>query len=123
MGCCICPGLDPGQDPPAFEDGEEFIPVIGTIGEHSVHRVLLATVLLDLIQEWREHPVVRHGFLGDLDAENLVGLDVDHRMDFDPATSDFPLLPYPFAPVGDFNPGTVNGDDDVPGKELWSDPE
>jgi len=32
-----------------------------------VHRVLLATVLLDLVEERDEHTVVRYRFIGDLD--------------------------------------------------------
>ncbi len=101
-----------------FEGSEEFIPIIGTIGEHPVHRVLLAAVLLDLIKERSEHPVVRHGFVSDLQAEDLVALDVDHRMDLDPPAPDVPLLPHPFPPVGDLDPGTVNGDDDILGEDL-----
>ena len=39
-------------------------------------------------------------------------------MDFDPAAPDLPLLPHPFAPVRDLDPGTVDGDDDILGKDL-----
>jgi len=101
-----------------FEGIEEFIAVIGTICEHPVDRVLLAAVLLDLIEERDEHSVILHRFVGDLQAEDLVSLDVDHRMDLDPPAPDFPLLPHPFAPVGDLDPGTVDGDDHVLGEGL-----
>jgi len=57
-------------------------------------------------------------FTGNLQAEELVGLDVDHRMDFDPTAPDLPLLPHPLAPVRDLDPGTVDGDDDVLGEDL-----
>lgn len=101
-----------------FEGIEEFIPIIGTICEHPVHRVLFAAVLLDLIKERGEHPVVRHGFIGDLQAEELVGFDVDHGMNFDPTAPDPPLLSHPFAPIGDLDPGTVNSDDDILSEDL-----
>ena len=55
-------------------------------------------------REWKWHS---HGNLESL----LVGLDVAHRMDFDPAAPDSPRLPQPFAPVGDLDPGTVDGED------------
>jgi len=108
--------LDAGEDIPFLEGIEEFIAVIGPISECPMHRVLLATVLLGLIEERDEHLVVLYGFISDLQAENLSGLDVDHGMDFDPATLDPPLLPHPLAPVSDLDPGAVDGDDDVLGK-------
>ena len=101
-----------------FEGVEEFMAVIGTVGEYPMHRVLLAAVLLDLIEERDEDPVVLHGFIGDLQAENLVGLDVDHSMDFQPPPVDLPLLLHPFTPVGNLDPGTVDVDDNVPGEDL-----
>jgi hypothetical protein len=75
-------------------------------------------VLQVLIKQWDEHLVVRHGFVGGLQTEDLVDFGVDHRMDFDPAAPDLPLLLHPFAPVGDLDPGTVDDDDDTLGKEL-----
>lgn len=118
MGCCICPGLDAGKDLPLFEGIEEFVPVIGTVGEHPVYRVLLTAVLLDLVEERDEHSVVLHRFIGNLQAEGLVGLDIDHRVHLDPAAPDLPLLPHSFAPVRDLDPGAVDGDDDILGEDL-----
>ena len=118
MGCCIRPDLDAGKDLSLFEDIEEFVPVIGTVGEYPVYRVLLAAVLLDLVEQRSESLVILHRFAGDLQAEEPVGLDIDHRMDLDPTAPDLPLLPHPFAPVGDLDPGAVDGDDDVLGEDL-----
>ncbi len=101
-----------------FERRKDLVSVIGSIAKHPVYRALLAAVLLDLVEQGDEHPVDLDRFIGDLQAEDLVGLDVDHRMDFVPAALDLPPLPQPFAPVGDLDPGTVDGDDDILGEEL-----
>lgn len=101
-----------------FERREDLVSVICSIAKHPVHRMLLAAVLLDLIEQRDEHPVVRQGFVGDLQAEDLVGLDIDYGMDFQPPPVDLPLLAHPFAPVGDLDPGTVDGDDAILGEEL-----
>ena len=118
MGRCIHPGLDAGEDLPLLEGIEEFIAVIGTVTEYPEHRVLLAAVLRDLVEQGDEHPVVLDRFVGDLQAEDLVGLDVDHGMQLDPAAPNSPLLAQPFAPVGNFDPGAIGGDDDIPSEEL-----
>jgi len=114
----INPGLDAGGDPPLFEGGEEFVPVVGPIGEHPVHWMFLARVLLGLIEERDEHLVVLHGFIGDLQTENLVGLDVDHGVQLDPTAADPPLLAHPLLPVRDLDPGAIGGDDDILSEEL-----
>ena len=64
MGSGIRPGLDPGEDLPLLEGIEEEIPVIGTVCEHPVRGMLLATVLLDLIEERDEHSVILRRFVG-----------------------------------------------------------
>jgi len=120
VGRSVDPGLDAGCDSPVFERVEEFIAVIGTISQCPMHRVLLPTVLLGLIEERDEHPVVRYRFIGDLQTENLVGLDIDHDMQFDPATPDPPLLAHPLPPVRDLDPGAIGGDDDVLGEDRGS---
>jgi len=111
-------GLDAGGDLPLFEGVEEFVPVIGTIGEYPVHRVLLAAVLLGLIEERDEHLVVLYRFISDLQTENLVGLDVDHGVHLDPTAADPPLLAHPLPPVRDLDPGAISGDDDILSEEL-----
>ena len=120
MGRSVDPDLDAGGDSPVFERVEEFIAVIGTIGEYPVHRVLFPTVLLGLVEERDEHLVVRYRFIGDRQTENLVGLDIDHDMQFDPATPDPPLLAHPLAPVRNLDPGAIGGDDDVLGEDRGS---
>jgi len=83
-----------------------------------VHRVLLTALMLDLIEERGEHLVVLHGFIGDLQTKELVGLDIDHGMNLDSAAPDSPLLPHPFAPVGDLDPGTIDSNDDIFSEEF-----
>ena len=116
MGCCIRLVFDPGR-----------YPVLGALKIRSGHRhhrrvpgdrVLLAAVLLDLVEQRSESLVILHRFAGDLQAEEPVGLDIDHRMDLDPTAPNLPLLPHPFAPVRDLDPGAISGDDDVLGEEF-----
>ena len=114
----INPSLDAGGDPPLFEGVEEFVPVVGAIGEHPVHRMFLAPVLLGLVEERDEHLVILYGFIGDLQSESLVGLDVDHGVQFDPTAADPPLLAHPLPPVRDLDPGAIRGDDDILTEEL-----
>jgi len=63
-----------------------------------VRRVLLAAVLPGQVKERDEHPVVLHGFVGDLQARDLIGFDVDHGMNFQPSPLDLPRLPHPPTP-------------------------
>lgn len=46
-----------------------------------MYRVLLTTVLLNLIEGRDEQRVILHRVIGDLRTEDLVGLDVDHGVD------------------------------------------
>jgi hypothetical protein len=62
-------------------------------------------------------PLVLYRFVSDLQAENRVGLDVDHDMDSDPVAPDLPLPPHPFTRVGDPNSGTADGDADILGED------
>jgi hypothetical protein len=118
VSCRIVPGLDAGEDIPFLEGIEERVPVIGTVCEHLEYRVLLAAVLLHLIEERDEHPVILHRFVGDFKTENQVAFDVDHRMHLDPSAPDLPLLSHPLAPVRDLDPGAIRGDDDILTEEL-----
>jgi len=70
-------------------------------------------VLLGLMEERDEHLVIRHRFVDDLLAEDLVGLDVDQSMDFEPSRPDSLLLPNLLAPVSDLDLGAVDGDNDI----------
>ena len=94
----INPGLDARGDPPLFEGVEGFVPVVGPFGEHPVHRMLLAPVLLGQIKEREEHLVVLYRFIGDLQPESLVGLDVDHDVQLYPTAADPPLFAHPLPP-------------------------
>ena len=119
MSCCIRLSFDLRQGIPTFERSEDLVSAICSIAEYPVYRVFLTTLLLDLIEERGEHPVILHGFIGDLQTEKLVGLDVDHGMDLDPVAPDSSFLPHPFAPVGDLDSGAVDSNDDIAGEEFW----
>lgn len=93
-----------------FEGIGELFSVVGPIAKHPVYWVLLAAVLLDLVEEWDEHPVVRHRLVGDLQTGDLVGFDIDHGMHLDPAAPDPPLLAHPLPRFVTLIPGTVDGD-------------
>ena len=100
-----------------FKRVEEFIPVIGTICQCPVHRVLLPTVLLGLVEEGNEHLVILYRFIRDLQTENLVGLDIDHEMHLDPTTMNPPFLAHPLSSIRDLDPGAISGNDDIFGKD------
>jgi len=83
-----------------------------------VYRVFLATVLLGLVEEGNEPLVVRHGFIGDLQTERLVGLDINHEMHLDPTTSGPPTSRASTPSIRDLDPGAISGDDDILSEEL-----
>lgn len=86
-------------------------PVISSIAENLVVMVLAPSVLRSLIKKWGKLRVILHRFIRDLKTKDLISLDVDHRMHFDPASPNPPLFAHPFSPIRDFDPSTVNSND------------
>jgi len=92
--------------------------VVGPITGHPVYPMLFAAVLLHLVKERDNIRSSCRNSSVNLQARDLVGLDVDFGVHPDPAAPDLPLPPHPLAPVRDLDPGTVDGDDHVSGEEF-----
>ncbi len=73
--------FDPERTFPLFECGEEFVALIGTnLRAPSTPSASLAAVVLDRFERRVKHLAILDGFIGDLQAEDLVDLNVDHNV-------------------------------------------
>lgn len=87
---------------------EDMDPVLYPIPKNLANRVLAHTVLRCLIKKRGEHLVILTRFIRDLQPKDLGCLHIDHRINHDPTTPDFPFLTHPLSLVGDLNPLPVD---------------
>ncbi len=80
--------------------------------------MFLAAVMLGLVEEWGEHLAILYRFVSDLQAESLIGLNIDHDMHLDPAPPDPPLLTHPLTSIRNLDPGAIDGDSNILGEVL-----